>query len=241
MALVHSRFSTNTFPSWDRAHPVPLHRAQRRDQHAARQHQLDARARGAVRVAGVRRRHQEDPAHRESERFGLLDVRQRARAHGAVRPLHAARRHDDDPRAVVEARASMDPARTRVLPVPQYFDGAVGRSRGHRLHRRQAHRRGARPQRPAPAPLLRHQGRSGPSWPPKPACSNSRPSRSCARAGCSRAACSSWTRSEGRIVEGRRDQEPDHQRASVRPVAEAAPRASGRICPRAGDACSWNP
>ena len=28
---------------------VPLHRAQRRDQHAARQHQLDARARGAVR------------------------------------------------------------------------------------------------------------------------------------------------------------------------------------------------
>ena len=30
---------------------VPLHRAQRRDQHAARQRQLDARARGAVRVA----------------------------------------------------------------------------------------------------------------------------------------------------------------------------------------------
>ena len=28
--------------------PVPLHRAQRRDQHAARQHQLDARARGAA-------------------------------------------------------------------------------------------------------------------------------------------------------------------------------------------------
>ena len=28
--------------------PVPLHRPQRRDQHAARQHQLDARARGAV-------------------------------------------------------------------------------------------------------------------------------------------------------------------------------------------------
>ena len=30
--------------------PVPLRRAQRRDQHAARQHQLDARARGAARV-----------------------------------------------------------------------------------------------------------------------------------------------------------------------------------------------
>ena len=25
LALVHSRFSTNTFPSWARAHPVPLH------------------------------------------------------------------------------------------------------------------------------------------------------------------------------------------------------------------------
>ena len=31
--------------------PVPLHRAQRRDQHAARQHQLDEGARGAARVA----------------------------------------------------------------------------------------------------------------------------------------------------------------------------------------------
>ena len=37
LALVHSRFSTNTFPTWERAHPFRLHRAQRRDQHAARQ------------------------------------------------------------------------------------------------------------------------------------------------------------------------------------------------------------
>ena len=36
--------------------PVPAHRAQRRDQHAARQHQLDARARRAARVRAVRRR-----------------------------------------------------------------------------------------------------------------------------------------------------------------------------------------
>ena len=97
---------------------VPLHRAQRRDQHAARQHQLDARARGAVPVAGVRRGHQEDSADRESERLGLLDVRQRARAHGALRPLDAARRHDDDPRAVVQARLDGSGA-PRVLPVPQ--------------------------------------------------------------------------------------------------------------------------
>lgn len=36
LALVHQRFSTNTFPSWGPRAPVPLHRAQRRDQQAAR-------------------------------------------------------------------------------------------------------------------------------------------------------------------------------------------------------------
>ncbi len=46
--------------------PLPLSRAQRRDQHAARQHQLDAGARGAVRVGAVRRGHEEDPADRQS-------------------------------------------------------------------------------------------------------------------------------------------------------------------------------
>ncbi len=44
LALVHQRFSTNTFPSWPLAHPVPVRGAQRRNQHAARQRQLDARA-----------------------------------------------------------------------------------------------------------------------------------------------------------------------------------------------------
>ena len=54
LALVHSRFSTNTFPSWELAHPVPDDRAQRRDQHRARQRQLDARARVAARVRALR-------------------------------------------------------------------------------------------------------------------------------------------------------------------------------------------
>ena len=47
---------------WDARPSVPLHRAQRRDQHAARQRQLDARARDDVRVAAVRRRHREAAA-----------------------------------------------------------------------------------------------------------------------------------------------------------------------------------
>ncbi len=44
LCLVHQRFSTNTFPTWQLAHPVPLHRPQRRNQYAARQRELDARA-----------------------------------------------------------------------------------------------------------------------------------------------------------------------------------------------------
>ena len=46
LALVHSRFSTNTFPSLAPGPPVPLHRPQRRDQHRAGQPQLDAGPRG---------------------------------------------------------------------------------------------------------------------------------------------------------------------------------------------------
>ena len=45
LALVHSRFSTNTFPSWPLAQPFRMHRPQRRDQHRQGQPQLDARPR----------------------------------------------------------------------------------------------------------------------------------------------------------------------------------------------------
>ena len=50
LCLVHQRFSTNTFPTWQLAHPYPLRLPQRRNQHRARQRQLDERARvGAAR------------------------------------------------------------------------------------------------------------------------------------------------------------------------------------------------
>ena len=52
LALVHSRFSTNTFPSLAAGPPLPADRAQRRDQHRQGQPQLDARAREP---AGLRR------------------------------------------------------------------------------------------------------------------------------------------------------------------------------------------
>ena len=41
IAVVHSRFSTNTFPSWSVALSIPLPYPQRRDQHDPRQYQLD--------------------------------------------------------------------------------------------------------------------------------------------------------------------------------------------------------
>ena len=48
-----------------------------------------------------------------------------------------------------------------VLRVPLVADGAVGRPGVDRVHRRHGDRRRARPQRPAPVALLRHEGRPG--------------------------------------------------------------------------------
>ena len=48
LALVHSRFSHQHVPVLAARAPVPLHRAQRRDQHGAGQRELDARPRGAA-------------------------------------------------------------------------------------------------------------------------------------------------------------------------------------------------
>ena len=140
--------------------PVPDDRPQRRDQHAARQRQLDARARVAARVGAVRRRPGEGAPGRAPRRLGLGDVRQRARAADARRPQPPARGDDDDPGGV---RGPGRPARAPegLLRVPLVPDGAVGRPRGGRLHRRPRDRRHARPQRPAPRPLAGDQGRLG--------------------------------------------------------------------------------
>ena len=75
LALVHSRFSTNTFPSWDRAHPY-RYIAHNGEINTLRGNinWMHARA-GAVRVRPVRRRHQEDSAHRQHRRQRLGHVR----------------------------------------------------------------------------------------------------------------------------------------------------------------------
>ena len=84
LCLVHQRFSHQHVSHLAARASVPLHRAQRRDQHAARQRELDARAPVDAGVAAVRRRYQE--AVSRSFTPGGSDsaaLRQRGRAAGA--------------------------------------------------------------------------------------------------------------------------------------------------------------
>ena len=160
LALVHSRFSTNTFPTWARAHPYRYiaHNGEINTLRGnvnwmtAREHLFASDA--------VRRRHEEDAADHRPERQRLGDVRQRPGIAGPGRPVAAARGHDDDPGAV-ERRRDHERGEEGVLRISLLPDGAVGRPGVDRLHRRHAHRRRARPQRPAAVALLRHQGRPG--------------------------------------------------------------------------------
>ena len=140
--------------------PVPADRAQRRDQHAARQHQLDEGPPGAARERSLRRRPREAAPGHSRRRQRHCHLRQRPRASRARRPFVAARDPDDDSRALERERGD-GPRSQGVLRVSLLVDGAVGRSGVHRLHRRHGDRRGARSQRAAAVALLRDQGRPG--------------------------------------------------------------------------------
>ena len=160
LALVHSRFSTNTFPSWELAHPYRMiaHNGEINTLRGnvnwmrARESQLASELFGDDLPKVL--------PDRPARRLGLGDVRQRARAAHAGRPQPAARDDDDDPGGL---RGPGRPARRPegLLRLPLVPDGAVGRAGGGRVHRRPRDRRDARPQRPAPRPLARDQGRLG--------------------------------------------------------------------------------
>ena len=100
LALIHSRFSTNTFPSWARSQPFRymLHNGEINTIRGnlnwmnARQKMLD--------LGAVRRRSAQAAAHHRPRRQRLGHVRQCAGAAGPGRPLAGPRGHDDDPRAV---------------------------------------------------------------------------------------------------------------------------------------------
>ena len=139
---------------------VPDDRAQRRDQHPARQRQLDPRAPGRHLLAGAGQGPGQGLAAdlRRAVGFGL--VRQRARAAGHERLLDRPRHDDADSRGL--GRAHHDgPQPACLLRVPRGDDGAVGRARRGGLHRRPPDRRHARPQRAAPGALPGDRRRSG--------------------------------------------------------------------------------
>ena len=154
LALVHQRFSTNTFPTWSLAHPYRMvaHNGEintlrgNNNWMAARQASVSSKA--------LRRRHLQALADllRGPVRHRLL--RQRARIPGAGRLPARARHDDDDPRGLGGQSADGRGA-ARLLRVQRGPDGAVGRPRRNRIHRRPADRRDARPQRPSPGALFR--------------------------------------------------------------------------------------
>ena len=240
LALLHEHL-----PELGARPPVPDDRPQRRDQHAARQRQLDAGARVAAGVRAVRRRPAEGAAGRAPRRVGLGDVRQRARAAHAGRPQPPARGDDDDPGGV---RGPRRPARApaRLLRLPLVPDGAVGRPGGGRLHRRPRDRRDARPQRAAPRPLAGDQGRLGRARLGDRGDGRRARRTSCARAGCSPASCSSSTssaaassrtaRSSARSRRGSRTRSGSSRASCTCPTSRpASPRTAAR---RTSSRCS---
>ncbi len=173
---------------------APVHEPQRRDQHAARQHQLDARPRRRGRAASC-------SATTLPKLFPIVEpdcsrlgqLRQRARIPADDRPHAAGSGHDDDPRGVAEARDDAG-GEAGVLRIPLGLDGAVGRPGVDRLHRRQLHRRRARPQRPASQSLLPDERRPRDHGQRSGRAADRSGERRRAKAGCSRAACS-WSTS----------------------------------------------
>lgn len=102
MAIVHSRFSTNTFPSWDRAHPY-RYVAHNGEINTLRGNRNWMRARtGSLKsdVFGDRAVESIPHPHRKRQRHG--DIRQLPSVPDAQRPQSGAFGADDDPRGVAE-------------------------------------------------------------------------------------------------------------------------------------------
>ena len=137
---------------------VPLHGAQRRDQHPARQPQLDPLAPVGAGVRPVRRRPQEAAADHRRARQRLRLPRQRARVAHDRRPRHPTRHAHAHPPGVGR-EVPHGPRSAGILRVPRGSDGAVGRARGGGVQRRSCGRSDARPQRAEAGALHHHQGR----------------------------------------------------------------------------------
>ena len=169
LALVHQRFSTNTFPEWPLAHPYRMV-AHNGEINTVKGNFNWMRAREGVmkspvlgddlkKLYPISFEGQSDTATFDNALELLDDERLLARPRG----------DDDDPRGLGAALGD-GRAPPRLLRVPRRDDGAVGRPGRDGLHRRPPDRRHARPQRPAPGALHRHRRRPRRRWRPNPAC-----------------------------------------------------------------------
>ena len=160
IALVHSRFSTNTFPSWPLAHPYRFI-AHNGEINTVRGNANWMRAREAL-LASPHFGHDIEklfpictPGASDTATFD--EALELLHLGGYSLPEGGS---DDDPGAVGESRgdARRDPG---VLPLPRVDGRAVGRSGIDRVHRRNGHRCRPRSERPATEPLLGHRQRHG--------------------------------------------------------------------------------
>ncbi len=169
MALVHQRFSTNTFPSWKLAHPYRI---------VAHNGEINT-LRGNVNWMAARQASVSSPLYGDDiaklwpisyegqSDTACFDNALEFLVMGGYSLTHAAMM------LIPEAWAGnpLDgPQAARLLRVPRLPHGAVGRPGRHGLHRRPPDRRHARPQRPAPRALSRRPRTASSSCRRKPAC-----------------------------------------------------------------------
>ena len=159
LAMVHQRFSTNTFPTWELAQPFRM-LAHNGEINTVRGNAAWMAAREQLfqgEVFGEDVRHILPTITPGGSDSAMLDN---------VVELPASRRaqlaaRDDDARARGLAKRRLDAgAQARVLRVPFVLGRAVGRSRRAGVHGWQAHRWHARPQRSPARALHRHEGRA---------------------------------------------------------------------------------
>ena len=156
LALVHSRFSTNTFPSWPLAHPYRLiaHNGEintvkgNRNWMRARESQISSELfpGDLDRAFPICTPGASDSATFD-EVLELLHLGGRSLPHSVLMMIPEA----------WENHESMDPARRAFYEFHSTLHGALGRPGLRHLHRRHADRRGPRPQRAAPRALLGHR------------------------------------------------------------------------------------
>ena len=160
LALVHQRFSTNTFPSWPLAHPYRFV-AHNGEINTLRGNINWMKAREGLLKSSVFGDDLQKvlpviaPGGSDTATFdNVLEFLVMA---GRSLP-HAVLMMIPEPWVGQPGDGS---GGARVLRIPLVADGAVGRSGVDHLHRRPPDRRRARSQRPAPVALLHHEGRPG--------------------------------------------------------------------------------